>query len=466
MTDQWLVLKFGGSSLTGIRQWQAIESLARNRLDQGYRVLLVCSAIKGVTDALQALADNASSRDFSLIEQTLSQHRLLSKELNIDIEDLLAQAAKQITNMVKKIADADTDAPRYAAIAALLALGEWLSTQIGERYLAGKLTIEWVDATQALQTTLEDQTQVRRSWLSARCKVGADPALQSQWQSKPSLLITQGFVAAHPQGGTALLGRGGSDTSAVLLASRLAAEHVEIWTDVPGLYSADPRQISSARLLQSLDYDEALEMAASGAKVVHSRCIRAAAEARLQVRIGHLGHGDSTGTTIQDHQEELEQRKEGIRCVCCQPRMAVLLLQNLDMREQVGFLAWVFAEISNAGVSVELVATSETTTTIAVNMISNHLDEVILSDLSDSLRRRCSVTLFPRCSAINLVGRGARVALAKIDPGSAFFSKHPLLMLSQSANDLCMSILVQEEHAHELLETLHDSLIGEEPQAL
>ena len=466
MTDQWLVLKFGGSSLTGIRQWQAIESLARNRLDQGYRVLLVCSAIKGVTDALQALADNASSRDFSLIEQTLSQHRLLSKELNIDIEDLLAQAAKQITNMVKKIADADTDAPRYAAIASLLALGEWLSTQIGERYLAGKLTIEWVDATQALQTTLEDQTQVRRSWLSARCKVGADPALQRQWQSKPSLLITQGFVAAHPQGGTALLGRGGSDTSAVLLASRLAAEHVEIWTDVPGLYSADPRQISSARLLQSLDYDEALEMAASGAKVVHSRCIRAAAEARLQVRIGHLGHGDSTGTTIQDHQEELEQRKEGIRCVCCQPRMAVLLLQNLDMREQVGFLAWVFAEISNAGVSVELVATSETTTTIAVNMISNHLDEVILSDLSDSLRRRCSVTLFPRCSAINLVGRGARVALAKIDPGSAFFSKHPLLMLSQSANDLCMSILVQEEHAHELLETLHDSLIGEEPQAL
>jgi diaminopimelate decarboxylase/aspartate kinase len=462
VTDQWLVLKFGGSSVSGKKQWQAIESVARNRLNQGYRVLLVCSAIKGITNALQELADKASSRDFSMIAKILLRHRQLSVKLDFDIEDLLAQTAKQMTTIVENIADAENDIGRYSAVASLLAIGEWLSTHIGERYLARKLEIEWVDAKTALQATAEDPLHVRRTWLAARCGGGADSALQKQWQLKPRLLITQGFVAAHPQGGTVLLGRGGSDTSAVLLASRLAAPHVEIWTDVPGLYSADPRQIRSARLLQSLDYDEALEMAASGAKVVHSRCIRAAAEARIQVRIGHLGHGSSTGTTIKDHGKDLAQRKEGLRCVCCQPKMAVLLLQNLDMREQIGFLAWVFSQISKVGISVELVATSETTTTIALNMISNHLDEVILTDLADNLRRRCSVTLFPRCSAINLVGRGARVALAKIDPESAFFAKHPLLMLSQSANDLCISLLVHERHAPELLESLHHSLIGDD----
>lgn len=462
MTDPWLVLKFGGSSLLEKRQWQAIASLAGKRLDQGYRVLLVCSAVKGVTDALQELVDNENPSESGLIAKILSQHRQLGVNLDIDIEDLLAEAGQQMISMHQRISDADNDAGRYAGIASLLAIGEWLSTHIGQRYLARKLTVEWVDARQALQSTVEDPRHVRRTWLAARCSSGADAALQSQWQLKPSLLITQGFVATHPQGGTVLLGRGGSDTSAVLLASRLAAAHVEIWTDVPGLFSADPRQIPCARLLQSLDYNEALEMAASGAKVIHSRSIRAAAEARMEVRIGHLGHSSATGTTIKDFKGEPAQRKEGIRCVCTQPQMAVLLLQNLDMREQVGFLAWVFTRISNAGISVELVATSETTTTIALNMINNHLDEKILTALTDKLRRRCSVTLYPRCSAINLVGWGARVALAKIDPQSDFFASRPLLMLSQSANDLCISLLVHERHAQKLLERLHRSLIEDD----
>ncbi len=459
MTDQWLVLKFGGSSLVGKKQWQAIASLAKKRLNQGYRVLLVCSAVKGVTNALQEMADHANSREFSLITKIHSLHRKLGANLGIEIDDLLAEADQQMISALEQIADAEHDVQRYAGLASLLAIGEWLSTHIGQRYLARKLTVEWVDAKQALQATQEDPLHVRRTWLAARCSSGADAALQSRWQLKSRLLITQGFVATHPQGGTVLLGRGGSDTSAVLLASRLAATHVEIWTDVPGLYSADPRQIRSARLLQSLDYDEALEMAASGAKIVHSRSIRAAAEARIEVRIGHLGHSSATGTTIKDHQGELAQRREGIRCVCTQPRMAVLLLQNLNMREQVGFLAWVFTQISNAGISVELVATSETTTTIALNMINNHLDQNNLADLANKLRHRCSVSLYPRCSAINLVGRGARVALAKIDPESAFFASHPLLMLSQSANDLCISLLVHERHAQELIESLHHSLI-------
>jgi aspartate kinase len=137
-----------------------------------------------------------------------------------------------------------------------------------------------------------------------------------------------------------------------------------------------------------------------------------------------------------------------------------LLLQNLDMREQVGFLAWVFEQISQAGISIDLVATSETTTTVALNMVSNHLDEDILSDLASTLKQRCAVTVFPQCSAINLVGRGIRVALARMGSVSEFFADHALLMLSQSANDLCLSMLVHTRHADELLETLHGALIG------
>lgn len=461
MTDQWLVLKFGGTSVSGRRQWETIESLARQRLDQGHRVLLVCSAITGVTDALQDLADKADTSPDSGVDKILSRHRQLAAELGVEAEDLLREATAQITIALKQIAGATDEVGRYSGMAALLPVGEWLSTRIGERYLTRDHDIDWVDARDALQALTEDPSHARRAWLSARCSSSPDAALQKRWLAKSPLLITQGFVATHPQGGTVLLGRGGSDTSAVLLASRLEAEHVEIWTDVPGLFSADPRVIPAARLLQSLDYDEALEMAASGAKVVHSRCIRAAAVTGIPVRVGDLSNTGLTGTTIQHQGRASAHRLEGIRGVCCQSQMAVLLLQNLDMREQVGFLAWVFAQISQAGLSIDLVATSETTTTVALNMASNHLDEELLAELASALRQRCAVTVFPQCSTINLVGRGARVALARIDPGSAFFANHPLLMLSQSANDLCISMLVQASDADELLRTLHDALIKE-----
>ena len=460
MTDKWLVLKFGGTSVTGRQQWETIESLARQRLEQGYRVLLVCSALAGITNALQEMSEEAESHDGSEVRKILSRHRQLAAELGIKIEDLLCEAEEQIAGALKRIAAATGKAGHYAGIASLLPVGEWLSTRIGERYLAGTLAIDWVDARGALQALEEDDLYGRRAWLSARCTSNPDPAIQEHWLKKAPLLITQGFVATHPQGGTVLLGRGGSDTSAVLLASRLEASHLEIWTDVPGLFSADPRIIPDARLLRILDYDEALEMAASGAKVVHSRCIRAAADAGIRVRVGDLGRLNLTGTTIQPHDEASDHSNEGIRGVCCQAQMAVLLLQNLDTREQVGFLAWVFEQISQAGISIDLVATSETTTTVALNMVSNHLDQDILSDLASTLKQRCAVTVFPQCSAINLVGRGIRVALARLGSVSDFFTEHPLLMLSQSANDLCLSMLVHTRHAEELLETLHGALIG------
>ena len=467
MTKPWLVLKFGGTSVSGKQQWETIASLARQRLDDGNRVLLVCSAVSGITNALQELADHAHNYDAGKVLNILERHRRLSQDLEIEAGDLINNAGEEITRLLGQIGDAADQDSRYADIASLLSLGEWMSTQIGQRYLARTFEVEWVDARQALQALPEPGTSSRRSRLSARCKSEADPALVQSWSRKPALLITQGFVAGHPEGGTALLGRGGSDTSAALLASRLKAAHVEIWTDVPGLFSADPRVVPGARLLQELNYDEALEMAASGAKVVHSRCIRAAADVNLPVLIRDLGRPAFPGTTIRPDDATGPAGMEGIRSVCRQSQMAVLLLQNLDTREHVGFLAWVFAQISEAGISVDLVATSETTTTVALNRVSNQIDDATLDRLAERLRERCAVTVHPYCSGINLVGRGARVALKDIDSEPGFFAGHPLLMLSQSANDLCISMLLHSQDADKLLGILHAALIegGFDPAA-
>jgi diaminopimelate decarboxylase/aspartate kinase len=339
-------------------------------------------------------------------------------------------------------------------------MGEWFSTRLGACFLQQQgLEAAWVDAREALEISPEPELSPARQWLSAGCDARADRALNATWSEAGGLLVTQGFVARSPDGRTALLGRGGSDTSAALLAGRLEAERLEIWTDVPGLFSADPRLCPDARLLVGVDYAEALEMAASGAGVIHPRSIRAAAETGTPIVIADMHRPDIPGTRIG----AAVVAGEGVKAVTCQEGMAVMLLQNLDARRQVGFLASVFEVFRRHGVSIDLVATSETTTTVALNTAANHLDAGGLDALESDLRQHCTVDRFDDCVCVNLVGRRARTALSKLAEVMRFFDDHPLLMASQSANDLCLSLLVPAGDHLTLIRSAHAALIPPTP---
>ena len=140
---------------------------------------------------------------------------------------------------------------------------------------------------------------------------------------------------------------------------------------------------------------------------------------------------------------------------------SVLLLENRDQRQQVGFLARVFSDVSESGISIDLVATSETTTTLAINTQLNHLDDPAISQLAERLSKRCKVKVFRNCTCVNLVGRGARRALGMLGTIPEFFDQRPLLMLSLSANDLSLGILVRSEHAKGLVEAMHSLIIAQ-----
>lgn len=449
MSDNWIVLKFGGTSVAGRKQWDTIASIVQARLSEGFRVLLVCSAVAGVTNQLNALAYKPGSARRR--RELLDVHLRLGEALGVGEDRWLGDAEQQLDRCLRDLVR--DPGPRHRA--ALLALGEWISTRMGCFFLQQQVDTVWVDAREALETVAENENSPARQWLSATCHAAESPGLASRWSALGTVLITQGFIARNRDGDTALLGRGGSDTSAALLAGRLSASRLEIWTDVPGLFTADPRLIEGARLLSDVDYAEALEMAASGAKVVHPRSIRAAAATRTPVVIRDLNHRGIAGTRIGSRSAGCS----GVKTVTCQKRMAVILLQNLDARVQVGFLAGVFDTIRKRGVSVDLVATSETTTTIAINCEANHLGPDELADLAEDLSARCKVTVFRDCVCINLVGRGARTALARLQPVMAFFESRPLLMVSQSANDLCLSLLVEEGEHELLLRDAHRVLI-------
>jgi len=449
VADKWIVLKFGGTSVAGRPQWQTIASLAQARCEEGFRVLLVCSAVAGVTNRLSSLAYKPDSAD--RLEELMEIHRELGRQLGVDEQSWLPESEQMLQACLHDLAH--EPGPKFRA--ALLAMGEWLSTRIGCSFLQQTLDANWVDVREALEVIHEKDLSEARQWLSAACSPAEAPDLAGRWAGLSPVLVTQGFVARTKEGETALLGRGGSDTSAALLAGRLSAERLEIWTDVPGLFSADPRLISDARLLIEVDYAEALEMAASGATVVHPRCIRAAAATGTPVAIHDLNRPDTRGTRIGQRQSD----QSGIKTVTCQEQMAVVLLQNLDARFQVGFLAEVFDIFRRRGISVDLVATSETTTTVAVNCEANHLGEEELKDLAENLGSRCKVKLYSDCVCVNLVGHGARTALSSLQDVMRYFQDHPLLMVSQSANDLCLSLLVHSGDHLALLMGAHRALI-------
>jgi len=454
VTTKWVVLKFGGTSVSDLGKWKAISCLLQQRLSAGYRVLLVCSAVSGVTDDLTALA--AEPRSEQKVAGILNRHRQLADELGIVTTGWLDQAEKMLRCYAGELlAGGD-----YAAQAKLLAMGEWLSTRIGALYLQGSMEVSWVDAREALQVQNEPELSPARRWLSARCAPGADPDLQRLWEELAPVIITQGFVASTRERKTALLGRGGSDTSAALLAGRLGADKAEIWTDVPGLFSADPRIVAEARLLAELHYDEALEMAASGARVIHPDCIRTAAATATQLVIRDCARPQLGGTRISgDTDSSPGHPVAGVKAIVCQKGMEVLLLQNRDSRRHVGFLARVFDVFSRHGISIDLVATSETTTTVSVNGPANHLNEQMRTELVADLQSQCMVQVFSDCVCINLVGRAARTSLARLRSTLSFFDDHPLLMLSQSANDLCLSMLVESRDHEHLIAGAHAMLI-------
>src|SRR5690606_33396856 len=140
--------------------------------------------------------------------------------------------------------------------------------------------------------------------LCVSCDFQPDAAARARMDAQPArMLLTQGFIARHGDGGTAVLGRGGSDTSAACFGAMLGARRVEIWTDVPGMFSANPREVPDARLLARLDYAEAQEIATTGAKVLHPRSIGPCREARVPMRILDTGRPELPGTRIDGEGE-------------------------------------------------------------------------------------------------------------------------------------------------------------------
>jgi diaminopimelate decarboxylase/aspartate kinase len=450
---RWVVLKFGGTSVSRRNRWDTIGRIARERMaDENARVLVVVSALSGVTNELQAIAqgDDVDARIAALV----SRHRTFCGELGLDADAVIGGRLAALQSLA---ADARAAARTLDWQAEVLAQGELLSSTLGAAYLASQgHDFGWCDAREWLDAMSLPNASPWAQRMSVNCRREPGADFDARFAAQPArMLITQGFIARHGDGGTAILGRGGSDTSAAYFGALLGAQRVEIWTDVPGLFSANPREVPDARLLARLDYAEAQEIATTGAKVLHPRSIAPCRDARVPMAILDTERPDLPGTRIDGNAATVP----GVKAISRRNGIVLVSMESIGMWQQVGFLADVFERFKRHGLSVDLIGSSETNVTVSLDPSDNLVSTDVLAKLSEDLAEVCRVKVIAPCAAITLVGRGMRSLLHRLSDIWATFGRERVHLISQSSNDLNLTFVIDEADADGLVPQLHAELI-------
>jgi diaminopimelate decarboxylase/aspartate kinase len=457
--SSWVVLKFGGTSVSSLTNWRNIAGVVKTRLASGSRVLVVHSAVTGVTDKLEKLLEAAfQQKHEEALAGIESRHRQLAAELGVPVGPELERHFSDLKQIAAGVALVGEVSDKTRA--RVMSTGELMATELGARYLATQgIQVQWADARTMLKAEVRGAS-AKASMLSATCSFAPDAALQKRLATLAPVVITQGFIASDEEGNTVLLGRGGSDTSAAYLAAKLSASRLEIWTDVPGMFSANPRSTPTARLLRALHYDEAQEIASNGAKVLHPRCILPARQYGIPLYVFATQMPDFAGTVLTG---EGGDGAAQVKAVAIKKGITLISMDSPGMWHQVGFLADAFQVFKQHGMSVDLVSTSETNVTVSLDPQANTLDASLLEGLVGDLTKLCRVQVIGPCASVSLVGRNIRAILHQLGDAFELFAEQKIYLVSQAANDLNFTFVVDENQGDRLVEQLHELLIRPVP---
>jgi len=449
---RWHVLKFGGSSVARAENWDHIADEVGQVARSGRHVAVVVSALRGVTDLLQSHLDAGKPDPRTLADEIAGRHRRFLDDCGLPastLDDQLAAFSAFLEN--------EFDGQSPASQARLLAFGEQLSSRAAVAILVARgLAARWLDSREVLTCDEPDDVNRRTRWLAARCSPDPRPDLARQLAAEARIRVMPGFVAADREGRTVLLGRGGSDTSATALAALLGAPQVDIFSDVPGLFSADPRRVPGARLLKQIGFREAQELAAMGARALHPAALIPAQEHGIEIRMRQTDRPDIEGTCITPRAREHGAQ---VKAIVQRKPITLVSLEDIGMWQQVGFLAAIFEVFRRLGLSVDQVSTSESNVTLTLDPGANVADRSVLEELARELEKLCRVEVLTECATVSLVGLGIRTILHRLGPALEVFEQRRIFQVSQAANDLNLTFVVEARHADRLVQQLHQQVI-------
>ncbi|KHA54993.1 aspartate kinase [Aeromonas hydrophila] len=444
------VAKFGGTSVANAA---AMNNCAEVVLANPATRVVVLSASAGVTNLLVALAQgdlDEAGQEAQLARLTEIQQAILT-ELGDpgDLSDLIHGQLGEIRTMARQ-AHLHTDAELADR---LIACGELMSTRLFTELLCQRgVKACWQDARQLLRTDSRfGKASVDLAATRTLCQAALGPLLGD------SLLITQGFIGADGDGRTTTLGRGGSDYSAALLAEALDAGSIEIWTDVPGIYTTDPRLVTRARPIPEISFVEAAEMATFGAKVLHPATLQPAVRQDIPVFVGSSKDPAAGGTWIRAS----TRTNPLFRAVALRRNQVLVTLHSLNMFHAYGFLAEVFGILARHRISVDLITTSEVSVSLTLDHTGSQSNgEPILGDkVLAELGQLCKVQVETGLALVALIGNRMSEAAGV---GSQVFDairEHNIRMIcyGASAHNLCF--LVKEDEAGHIVNRLHQELL-------
>jgi diaminopimelate decarboxylase/aspartate kinase len=454
-SQAWLVLKFGGTSVSNAANWHNIAEILKERIAEGFRPVVVHSAVSGITDRLEALLAAACDQTHPAVLNDIERtHRRLAEQLNVPPDQRFEDLLGELRELTELSAGRGID---DAVRARILAMGELLATTLGALFLnAQGIGTVWVDARQVLRAEERHAATRKASLLSATCDFAPDARLQADWHELKQVVITQGFIAANGAGETVLLGRGGSDTSSAYFAAKLSATRLEIWTDVPGLFSANPRAVPTARLLRELHYDEAQEIASNGAKVLHPRCVLPVRQYKIPLHVYATQAPHMEGTVVSANVADSAAQ---VKAIAIRKGITLVSMESPGMWHQVGFLADAFQVFKQHGMSVDLVSTSETNVTVSLDPTANSLDSAALERLSSALSELCKVQVLGPCASLSLLGQNIRGILHELGSAFELFQDQKIYLVTQAANDLNFTFVIDESQGDRLVQQLHERLI-------
>lgn len=444
----FVVAKFGGTS---VADYDAMNRSADVVLADPNTRLVVLSASAGVTNLLVSLSEGleATERFVKLDALRKIQFDILERLQNPNV---IREEVERLLENITTLAEAASLATSTALTDELVSHGELMSTLLFVEIMRERnVQAQWFDVRKIMRTSdrfgraepdVEALAELTNQQLAPRLADG--------------IVITQGFIGSEAKGRTTTLGRGGSDYTAALLGEALHATRVDIWTDVPGIYTTDPRVVSAAKRIDVIAFEEAAEMATFGAKVLHPATLLPAVRSDIPVFVGSSKDPKAGGTLVCKKTENPPL----FRALALRRRQTLVTLHSHNMLHSRGFLAEVFGILARHNISVDLITTSEVSIALTLDTTGSTStgDTLLTQSLLIELSELCRVEVEEDLALVAIIGNKLSRACGVGKEVFGVFDPFNIRMICYGASSYNLCFLVPADQAEQVVQKLHQNL--------
>ncbi|EOZ4650427.1 lysine-sensitive aspartokinase 3 [Enterobacter hormaechei] len=444
----FVVAKFGGTS---VADYDAMNRSADVVLADPNTRLVVLSASAGVTNLLVSLSEGleATERFVKLDALRKIQFDILECLQNPNV---IREEVERLLENITTLAEAASLATSSALTDELVSHGELMSTLLFVEIMRERnIQAQWFDVRKVMRTSdrfgraepdVEALAELTNQQLAPRLDEG--------------IVITQGFIGSEAKGRTTTLGRGGSDYTAALLGEALHATRVDIWTDVPGIYTTDPRVVSAAKRIDVIAFEEAAEMATFGAKVLHPATLLPAVRSDIPVFVGSSKDPKAGGTLVCKKTENPPL----FRALALRRKQTLVTLHSHNMLHSRGFLAEVFGILARHNISVDLITTSEVSIALTLDTTGSTStgDTLLTQSLLIELSELCRVEVEEDLALVAIIGNKLSRACGVGKEVFGVLDPFNIRMICYGASSYNLCFLVPADQAEQVVQKLHQNL--------